>query len=36
MLGARMILNNGSTLIKPVVVAVCFFMSINLLFKAYG
>ena len=36
MLGARMILNNGSTLIKPVVVVVCFFMSINLLFKAYG
>ena len=36
MLGASMILKNGAKLIKPVVVTVCFIMSINLLFKAYG
>ena len=35
-LGARMILQKGSKVIKPVVVTVCFFMSANLLFKVYG
>ena len=32
--GAKMVLKKGATLIKPVVVIVCFLMSLNLLLKA--
>ena len=35
MLGAKMIVDKGSKLIKPVVVTVCFLMSIHILVKIY-
>ena len=34
-IGARMILEKGSLIIKPVVVSVCFLMSANILLKTY-
>jgi hypothetical protein len=34
-IGARMVMGRGAKLIKPVVVMVCFGMSINILFKHY-
>ena len=34
-LGAKMIIEKGTTLIKPVVVTVCFLMSLNILLKSY-
>ena len=34
MLGARAVLNRGTAVIRPVVVAVCFLMSLNILFGA--
>lgn len=34
-LGAKMILEKGSKLIKPIIVIVCFLMSANILIKAY-
>ena len=35
-LGAKMVMDQGAKLVKPVVVTVCFLMSANLLIKAYG
>lgn len=35
-LGARMVMTQGAKLIKPLVVVVCFIMSINILFKNYS
>ena len=34
-IGARMVMSKGARLIKPVVVIVCFGMSINILIKHY-
>jgi hypothetical protein len=34
-MGAKMVIEKGTTLIKPIVVAVCFLMSINILLKQY-
>ena len=34
--GAKLVLKNGSALIKPVIVIVCFAMSINILWKYYA
>tara|TARA_B100000767_G_scaffold217835_1_gene205594 strand:+ start:643 stop:813 length:171 start_codon:yes stop_codon:yes gene_type:complete len=34
-IGARMVMSKGARLIKPVVVIVCFWMSINILIKHY-
>ena len=35
-IGAKMVLEKGSTLIRPIVVIVCFVMSANILMKQFG
>ncbi len=35
LLGAKMVIEKGTSLIKPVVVTVCFLMSLSILFKSY-